>query len=101
MKKESRREHNPVKTESPKASELAEYLAPPEERDEGVAKVSADRSGALLQETDRLEFPPGYVEEENIASKRFRPDPVVILIFFLSLVFIAFITYLISIEPPK
>ena len=101
MKKESRREHNPVKTESAKASELAEYLAPPEERNETVAQANADQSGALRLDTGSLELPEGYAEEENIGSKRFRPDPVVVLIFFLSLVFIAFITYLISIEPPR
>jgi hypothetical protein len=101
MKKESRREHSPVKTESARASELAEYLAPPEERTVEGAKAGEDQRGVIILDTGRLELPKGYVEDENTGSKRFRPDPVVILIFFLSLIFIAFITYLISIEPPK
>ena len=101
MKKESRREHNPVKTESPKASELAEYLAPPEERTADGAKQSAAQVGAITLDTGRQELPRGVIEEEDAVSGRFRPDPVVILIFFLSLAFIAFIAYLISIEPPR
>lgn len=101
MKKESQREHSPVKTESARASELAEYLAPPEEQALEGAKASEDQSGTISLDSGRLELPKGYVEEENTGAKRFRPDPVVILIFFLSLIFIAFITYLISIEPPK
>ena len=101
MKKEPRREHNPVPATSPEASELAAQLAPPEERDDHTASRGKNNGGAFIFDTDSLNFPKGFVEEERDDSRSFWPDPVVILIFFLSLAFIAFITYLISIEPPR
>jgi hypothetical protein len=90
MKKETRREHNPVMTKSPEASERAAHLAPPEEND-----------GAINVDTGGLKLPDDYIEEREDGARSFRPDPVVIIIFFLSLAFIAFITYLISTEPPR
>ena len=99
VKKETRREHSPVKTASPEASERAAHLAPPEELDEKAASRSSDKDGALNVDTGSLKLPDDYIGEREDGSRSFRPNPVVIIIFFLSLAFIAFITYLISIEP--
>jgi hypothetical protein len=101
MTKEKRREHNPVIASSPEASERAAQLAPPEELDEEALSPDGDNGGALNLDTGSLRLPDDYAEESRDDSRSFRPDPVVIIIFFLSLAFIAFITYLISIEPQQ
>jgi hypothetical protein len=97
-KGETRREHNPVRTSSAQASQLAAQLAPPEEQG-NAADRSANNGGAIIVDSGGLKLPRDFIEEEKDASSSFRPDPVVVLIFFLSLAFIAFITYLISVEP--
>ena len=100
MKKETRREHNPVRAVSQTAAERAAQLAPPEELDKEGANRRQTKAGAISTDTGRLPLPQDLLEKED-DSRPFRPDPVVIVIFFLSLAFIAFITYLISTEPPK
>jgi hypothetical protein len=101
MKKESRRDHNPVKAESEEASNLAARLAPPEEREQSGAQPSGNNRGGIVVDTGALKLPRDFVEERDDRSRPFRPDPVVVLIFILSLAFIAVVAYLISIEPPK
>ncbi len=101
MKKGSRRDHNPVKAESEEASDLAALLAPPEEREQGGAQPSGRHRGGIVVDTGALKLPRDFAEEREEGSRPFRPDPVVVLIFILSLAFIAAIAYLISIEPPK
>ena len=101
MKKETRREHSPVRAVSPKAAERAAQLAPPEERAKEGSRRSGKNDGAINVDKGGLKLPADYIEEKGDDSRLFRPDPVVIIIFLLSLAFIAFITYLISIEPPR
>ena len=101
MKKETRREHSPVVAKSPEASERAAHLAPPEELDEEASSRSSDNDGAINVDTGSLKLPDDYIEERKDGSRSFRPDPVVVIIFFLSLAFIAYIAYLISVEQPK
>jgi len=100
MKKEGRRDHNPVRASSARASKRAAHLAPPEERDQEASRRDGKNDGAISVDTDRTSLPKEWVEERD-DSRAFRPDPVVVIIFFLSLAFIAFITYLISIEPSR
>jgi hypothetical protein len=100
MKKETRREHNPVRAVSRTAAERAAQLAPLEERDKEGASSRETKTGTINTDTGRLPLPHDLLEKED-DSRPFRPDPVVVVIFFLSLAFIAFITYLISIEPSK
>lgn len=96
VKKESRREHNPVKTSSREALERAEQLAPPEERD-GEAK----RDGLSI-DTGALKLPEGLRSEDDENTQgAFHLDPIVLFFLIAALAFIAFITYLISIEPAK
>ena len=100
MKKETRREHSPVRAVSPTAAERAAHLAPPEERDKEASSRRETKAGTINTDTGSLRLPEDLLEKED-DSRPFRPDPVVIVIFFLSLAFIAFITYLISIETSK
>ncbi|HEX8772430.1 MAG TPA: hypothetical protein VF735_02415 [Pyrinomonadaceae bacterium] len=100
VKNESRREHNPVKTSSREAEERAEQLAPPEEQ-AGDAS-GAKRDDALSIDTGALKLPRGLRSEDDESTRSaFHLDPVVIFFLVAALAFIAFITYLISIEPAK
>ncbi|HEY0324036.1 MAG TPA: hypothetical protein VGC66_24015 [Pyrinomonadaceae bacterium] len=95
MKRESRSEHNPVKTKSEEAATIASMLAPLEEQ-EGLE--GAD--GASFSDTGELKLPKGFIEEDK-QGEGFGLEPAVIFILVLVLGFIAFIAYLISVEPPK
>jgi hypothetical protein len=101
VKKEPRRLHNPVKARSAEAAEYAAHLAPPEEQNGKQKNQASNQDGAIVVDTGELKLPKGIVEEEKGGARFFGMDPVVLLIFCLALMFIAFITYLISIEPPK
>ena len=98
VEKESRREHNPVKTSSREAQERAAQLAPPEEQDEEAS--AAKRGDGLAVDTGALKLPRSLKDDES-TEKFFQFEPVVILILVAALAFIALITYLISIEPAK
>ena len=100
MKKEGRRDHNPVRASSARASKHAAHLAPPEELEQEASRQGGKNGGAIDVDTDRSSLPEEWIEERD-DSRPFQPDPVVVIIFFLSLAFIAFITYLISIEPAR
>ncbi len=95
-KGETRREHNPVKTTSEEAATLASSLAPLEEQEGGERK----RNGAILLDTGKLELPKSFIEEDK-EEEDFGLDRVVIFIMTLALAFIAFIAYLIHIEPSR
>lgn len=101
MKRESRREHNPVSTRSEEAAEIASTLAPPEEH-EGTRGESGQpgRRGAIIVDTAQLNLPKDFIEDEKTA-KGFGLEPVVLFILIFFLAFIAFIAYLISLEPQK
>ena len=101
VKKEPRRLHNPVKARSAEAAEHAANLAPLEEQNGKQKNQGTDNNGAIVVDTGELKLPKGIIEEDNGGAEFFGMDPVVLLIFCLSLIFIAFIAYLISIEPPK
>ena len=99
VKKESRREHNPVKTSNPEALERAEQLAPPEELAGDADEV--ERDGGPSIDTGALKLPEGLKGDDADTQSAFHLDPIVIFLLVTALAFIAFITYLISIEPAK
>ena len=101
VKKEPRRIHSPVKAKSAEAAEHAAHLAPPEEQNGKQKNQASNQDGAIVVDTGELKLPKGVVEEDDGVAGLFGIDPVVLFIFGFALAFIAFIAYLISIEPPK
>lgn len=100
VKKEPRRVHSPVKAKSAEAAEHAAQLAPPEEQNGRQKNQAPNQDGAIVVDTGQLNLPKGVIEDED-GARLFGMDPVVLFIFCLALVFIAFIAYLISIEPAR
>jgi len=82
-------------------AELSARLAPVEEREAVAAGRSANNGGAIVVDTGRLKLPEGFTGEAKETRALFRPEPVVVAILIIALAFIAFITYLISIEPVR
>jgi hypothetical protein len=101
VKRESREEHNPVQASSDEGSEKADQLAPLEERGGKFASESSNKEGVISVDTGDLKLPNGFTAREEGESRVFGLEPVTIIILVLALAFIAFITYLISIEPSK
>jgi hypothetical protein len=101
VKKEPRRVHSPVKAKSAEAAEHAAQLAPPEEQNGRRKNQAPNQDGAIVVDTGELNLPKGVIEDEKDGARLFGMDPVVLFIFCLALVFIAFIAYLISIEPAR
>ena len=99
-KRESRRLHSPVRAGSREAAEHAARLTPPEEQNRAQSPQGSNGGdGAILVDTSKLKLPKGMIEEEQNAPSWFGFDPVVLIILGLSLIFIAFIAYLISTQP--
>jgi hypothetical protein len=94
MSKDSLHDHNPLKTSHEEAATLASGLAPLEEQ----ARDAKRPNGAIVLDTKELKIPRELIEEKAVNG--FGLEPVLIFILALVLAFIAFITYLISIEPP-
>jgi hypothetical protein len=101
VKRESRRDHNPVHGSSDKASRKAEQLAPPEERAGKQALQTRSDEGVLVVDTGELKLPKEFTEREEGRSRFLGLEPVALVILVFSLAFIAFIAYLISVEPTK
>lgn len=98
VKKESSRSPSPVKAKSAEAAAHAAHLAPLEEQNGKQRNQNGD--GAIVVDTAKLALPKGVIEEEKDGARLFGMNPVVLFIFCFALAFIAFIAYLISIEPP-
>jgi hypothetical protein len=99
-KKESRRLHSPVRAGSAEAAQHAARLTPPEEQNGAQShEGSKANDGAILVDTSKLKLPKGVIEGEQNAPNWFGFDPVVMIILALSILFIAFIAYLISTQP--
>jgi len=100
-KKEPRRLHSPVRASSAEAAEHAARLTPPEEQNGSQSPQGSSRAddGAILVDTSKLKLPKGVMEEGENAPSWFGFDPVVLIILGLSILFIAFIAYLISTQP--
>ena len=100
MRRERRREHNPVRASSDGAQERAESLAPPEERADRSANQSRD-GGVMAVDTGELKLPDDFTEREDKKLNLLGLDSIALIILIFALAFIAFTAYLISIEPTK
>jgi hypothetical protein len=101
MKRESRREHNPVRGSSDGASQKADQLAPPEERARKSTNQNSNNEGVMAVDTGELKLPKEFTEKEDGKSRFFGLEPVALVILIFALAFIAFIAYLISNDSPK
>ena len=101
MKRERRREHNPVSASSGRGKRNADLLAPPEERKDLSAGKNSNNNGVLVVDTGELKLPGDFTEKEDKKSRFMGLEPVALVILIFALAFIAFITYLISTEPPR
>jgi hypothetical protein len=101
VKRESRREHNPVQVSSEEALEKADSLAPLEERKGKPLRQNSDGEGIIVVDTGDLKLPSDFTEKDEGKSRLFGVEPITAVIIVFALAFIALITYLISIEQPK
>jgi hypothetical protein len=101
VKRESRREHNPIHVSSDGALEKAEKLAPLEEHKGKNALQSSRDAGVLSVDTGDLKLPSDLTEKREEKSRLFDIEPITLIIMIFTLAFIAFIAYLISTEPSK
>jgi hypothetical protein len=101
VRRETRREHNPVRAVNDGALEKADMLAPPEERVKRSADKEAKNGGVMKVDTGELKLPNDFTEKVDSRTRLFGLEPIALIILIFSLAFIAFITYLIAIEPPK
>jgi hypothetical protein len=101
VKRESRREHNPIHVSSDGALEKAEQLAPLEERKGKPARQNSRDEGVISVDTGDLKLPNDFTEKGEEKSRLFNVEPITLIIMIFTLAFIAFIAYLISIEPSK
>lgn len=99
MKREPRREHNPVQGSSEEALGKADQLAPLEERKGKLARQNSNEGGIIHVDTGDLKLPSDFTERREGKPRLLGLEPVAIVIIIFALAFIAFITYLISIEP--
>lgn len=97
MSKDTLHNHNPLKASHEDTSALASGLAPLEEQERSAGRRP---NGSIVLDTKELKLPKDLIEE-NKPGKGLGLEPVVIFILALSLAFIAFIAYLISVEPPQ
>ncbi|HYJ45264.1 MAG TPA: hypothetical protein VEV81_01535, partial [Pyrinomonadaceae bacterium] len=65
VKRESRREHNPVRTSGDGGMEKADRLAPPEERRKKDTGRGAGNDGVLAVDTGELKLPAEFTEKEE------------------------------------
>ncbi|HUQ30878.1 MAG TPA: hypothetical protein VM095_02115 [Pyrinomonadaceae bacterium] len=100
VKRESRRDHNPVQVSSEEALEKADQLAPLEEQKGRPLRQNSDGEGVILVDTGDLKLPSDFTEKDE-KSRLFGIEPITAAIIVFALAFIAFIAYLISIETPK
>lgn len=101
MKKESRREHNPIHSSSDRAAQKARRLAPPEEQVTKKVTGISNNGGVINVDTGNLNLPREFTERDDGKSYFLGLEPLAAAILIFSIVFIAFITYLISSGPPK
>jgi hypothetical protein len=101
VRRESRREHNPVGASSDGAMGKADLLAPQEERAKKSVNKGAKNGGVMAVDTGELKLPNEFTEKEDKRARLFGLEPIALIILVFSIIFIAFITYLIATEPPK
>jgi hypothetical protein len=99
VKRNRKKRHNAVQASSDEGIEKAAQLAPLEERRSN--RQNSNNGGVITVDTGKLKFPSDFTEQGDDESGLFGLEPVTIVILTFALAFIAFIAYLISIEPPK
>ena len=104
MRKRRRRTHQHQSDEKKSHKELSARLAPLEETEE--FKRSEQREGRNGDDTIRVDStsvhtPEQLIAEERDAAETFRPHPVVVVILLITLAFIAFIAWQITLMPRK
>jgi hypothetical protein len=100
VRRESRREHNPVQASSDGTSQKADQLAPLEER-AGKPADSNNEGVMVVPDTGKLKLPKDLTEKDEGKPRFLGLEPVALVILIFALAFIAFIAYLISIDSPK
>jgi hypothetical protein len=96
VKKKRRRHKHYTGHEEGDAAELSERLAPPEEQDaKAVQPFPTDDT--IILDTGKLKISRTLLDEET--GRLFHFEPVIVVILFLALAYIAFIAYLIHQMP--
>ncbi|HEY0378227.1 MAG TPA: hypothetical protein VGC87_15020 [Pyrinomonadaceae bacterium] len=90
-----RREHNHLVPHQGEPVELAARLTPLEETRD------SNNGGAIVVDTSAVRLPKDFTEREEKRGLLFGLKPIGVIILVFSLAFIAFIAYLISLEPAK
>lgn len=91
-----RRRHFPHIGRGPKGdtARIAASLAPPEEQD-----ATANDNGRIVVDGGQVKLPEGLVDESEESSNIFHLEPVVIVVLLITLAFVAFIIWQISLMP--
>lgn len=96
-KRRKRREHNHLIPHQGEPVELAARLTPLEE----MKAPDANNGGAIVVDTSALNLPKDFTQRQEKGGRVFGLELIGLIILAFSIAFIAFITYLISIEPVK
>jgi hypothetical protein len=89
------REHNHLVPHQGEPVELAARLTPLEETRD------SNNGGAIVVDTSAVRLPKDFTEREEKKGLLFGLETIGVIILVFSLAFIAFISYLISLEPAK
>ncbi|MGB8509825.1 MAG: hypothetical protein WCD76_15695 [Pyrinomonadaceae bacterium] len=84
------------------AAELSARLAPPEELKGIPVATKADNNnggGAIRVDSNQISLSSDFAEEDRGAASTFRVEPIALVIILLSLAFIAFIAWQITLMP--
>jgi hypothetical protein len=94
-RRRKQREHNHLVPHQGEPVELAARLTPLEETPD------SNNGGSIVVDTSAVHLPKDFTEREENKGRLFGLEPIALIIFVFALAFIAFITYLISVEPAK
>jgi hypothetical protein len=102
--------HNQGKGAKDEREQVAAELAPLEERDqrtaqkqmrsENLSKRANQETGAIVVDNADLKIPKGVIDESSDEKRFLGIEPVVLVILGAMLLYIAFITWQISLMPP-
>jgi hypothetical protein len=101
VKRKSRHKHDAIHATSDEGLEKAAQLAPLEERARKSKPQNSNAGGVIRVDPSSLKLPKDFTEQEEGKSGLLGLEPITIVILTFALAFIALMTYLISIEPPK
>lgn len=101
MKKEPRGKRHPLSKVMHEHHKTPDELAPPEEQRAKSDGQGSNNGGASVFDTGALKLPSEFTEKGEEGKRLLGLEPVALVIITFALIFISFIAYLISIEPPK